>query len=166
MDNPIVPVITVDAEAGQSLSIVGDTYRTLLGSEQTSGAFAVIDMLIPPGGGPGPHAHAGFQESYFVVEGEVVFKTKEQTYTARKGAFVSIPKGGVVHDFKNESATEAHLLCIVVPAGLDKFFQEIGQPVATGTFLPPPPMDPAAQKKLQAIAEKYGQQVFPPDYLD
>ena len=166
MDNPIVPVFTVDAEAGESLSVVGDTYRLLITGAQTGEAFAVVNMLIPPGGGPGPHAHAGFQESFFVVEGEVVVKTKEQTYTARKGSFVSIPKGGVVHDFKNESATAAHLLCLLAPAGLDKFFQEIGRPVAPGTFLPPPPMDPAAQKKLQAIAEKYGQQVFPPDYLD
>ena len=166
MENPIVPVLTVGADAGPAISVVGDTYRVLIGGEQNDGTFAVIDMLIPPGGGPGPHTHASFQESFYVVEGEVVVKTKEQTYTARKGSFVSIPKGGVVHGFKNESSAEAHLLCIVVPAGLEKFFEEIGQPVAVGAFLPPPPMDPAAQKKVQAIAEKYGQQVFPPDYLD
>ncbi len=167
MDHPVSPVLTVDAEAGPAISVVGDTYRVLVGSEQTGDAFAVIDMLIPPGGGPGPHAHAGFQESFYVVEGEVVVKTKAQTYTARKGAFVSIPKGGVVHDFKNESGAPARLLCLVVPAGLDKFFQEIGQPVAAGAFLPPPPMDdPAAQQKMKEIALKYGQEVFPPDYLD
>lgn len=166
MENPIGPVLTVDAAAGPAISVVGDTYRVLIGSAQTGGAFAVIDMLIPPGGGPGPHAHAAFQESFYVVEGEVVVKTKAQTYTARAGSFVSIPKGGMVHEFKNESATTAHLLCLAVPAGIDQFFQKIGQPVAPGAFLPPPPMDPAAQKETSAIAEKYGQQVFPPDYLN
>ncbi len=166
MDNPITPVTTVDFTQGQSLSVVGDTYRILTTGDETGGAFAVIDMLIPPGGGPGPHAHAGFQESFYVLEGEVVVKTKAQTYTAKKGAFVRIPLGGVVHDFKNMSTAPAHLLCLVVPSGLEKMFQEIGKPVAAGAFLPVPPMGPDDQKKLAAIAEKYGQQVFPPDYLD
>ena len=166
MENPVIPVITVDAENGQNLSVVGDTYRILVTGDQTDGAYAAIDMLIPPKGGPGPHAHASFQETFYVIEGEVVVKTKAQTYTARKGSFVSIPLGGVVHDFKNESDAVAHLLCIVVPAGLEKLFQEIGKPVAAGQFLPPPPMNPEAMKRMQEIAQKHGQQIFPPDYLD
>lgn len=166
MENPIIPVLTVDPEDGQNLSVVGDTYRILATGDQTDGAYAAIDMLIPPKGGPGPHAHASFQETFYIIEGEVVVKTKAQTYTARKGSFVSIPMGGVVHDFKNESDSVAHLLCIVVPAGLEKLFQEIGKPVDAGQFLPPPPMDPEIIKRMQEIAQKHGQQVFPPDYLD
>jgi hypothetical protein len=38
--------------------------------------------------------------------------------------------------------------------------------VAAGEFLPPPPMDADAVKKLQAIAQKHGQVVYPPDFLD
>ena len=60
----------------------------------------------------------------------------------------------------------AHLWCVVVPAGLDSFFEEIGEPVPFVTFVPPPAMTPEIMKKLFAIAEKYGQQIFPPDYLD
>ena len=166
MENPIIPIATVDASDGETVSVVGDTYRIVITGEQTGGAYAAIDMMIPPNGGPGPHAHAGIQESFYVMEGEIVVKTKAQTYTARKGSFVNIPLGGVVHSFKNLSDTNAHLLCVVVPAGLEQFFYEIGKPVEPGTFLPPPTMGPEEQKRLQAIAEKYGQQLFPPDYLD
>jgi hypothetical protein len=59
----------------------------------------------------------------------------------------------------------ANLLCMVVPAGLEGFFREIGQPVAVGTFLPPPVMDEEAMKKILPLVEKYGQKLFPPDYL-
>ena len=100
-----------------------------------------------------------------MLEGEIVVKTETQTYTARQGAFGSIPLGSAGHCFKNETTTTAHLLCIVVPAGLESFFQEIGQPVPAGTFLPPPAMGPAAQQRLLAIARKHGQELFPPDYL-
>ncbi|MCW3055548.1 MAG: qdoI, partial [Chthonomonadales bacterium] len=112
------------------------------------------------------HAHAGFQESFFILEGEIEVKTEDQTYIARKGAFVNIPLGGVVHCFKNQAETIAHLMCVVVPAGLEQFFLEIGKPVAAGVFLPPPAMGPEEQQRLQQIAEKYGQKLFPPDYLD
>lgn len=166
MENPINDLTTVNPQDGQILSVVGDTYRLVITGEQTGGAYAAIDMLIPPKGGPGPHAHANFQESFYVLEGEIVVKTKAQSFVARKGSFVNIPKGGVVHNFKNETDTIAHLWCVVVPAGLEKFFQEIGTPVAAGTFLPPPIMDQAAQQRMQEIARKYGQEVFPPDYLD
>ena len=158
--------MTIDPNAGQTLSVVGDTYRLVMTGEQTDGAYAVIDMLVPPGGGPGPHAHAGFQEAFFVLEGEVVVRSETQEYTARKGAFVNIPLGGPVHSFKNESDAMAHLLCLVVPAGLEKLFQEVGQPVAAGAFLPPPEMNEDAKQRLEQIAKKHGQELFPPDYFN
>jgi len=166
MENPISRVTTVGARDGQSLSVVGDTYRLVVTGEQTGRAYAVIDMLVPPQGGPGPHAHTAFQESFYVMEGEIVVKTESQTYTAGKGSFVNIPLGGIVHDFKNMTDTTAHLLCVLTPAGMEGMFQEIGKPVPAGAFLPAPSLGPEEQKRMQGIAEKYGQQLFPPDYLD
>jgi quercetin dioxygenase-like cupin family protein len=157
--------ITVGPQDGQCLSVVGDTYRLLVTGEQTGGAFATIDMLIPPNGGPGPHAHPDFEETFYVIDGEIEVKSEASTYTAKKGAYVVIPKGGIVHGFKNKTDTMAHLLCIVVPSGLEEMFLEIGKPVTFGEFLPPPDMDTESIKKLEAIAKKYGQTVYPPDYL-
>lgn len=160
------PVKIVTPKDGQGLSVVGDSYRMVITGKETEGAYAVIEMLIPPNGGPGPHAHAKFQESFHVLEGEVEVKTENGTYTAAEGSFVNIPLGGLVHCFKNKTDKVAHLWCVVVPAGLEEMFKEIAKPVPFGTFVPPPPMTPDMQKKLQGIAEKHGQQVFPPDYLD
>lgn len=101
----------------------------------------------------------------YVIAGEVVVRSETQTYTARQGAVVEIPKGGAIHCFRNESAALAHLLCVVVPTGLDEFFAEIGQPVTAGQFLPKPNLGPEDLKKPQAIAAQRGQEVFPPDYL-
>jgi hypothetical protein len=38
----------VAAQEGPSVSVVGVTYRIVIGSEQTNGAYALIDTLIPP----------------------------------------------------------------------------------------------------------------------
>jgi quercetin dioxygenase-like cupin family protein len=159
-------ITTVDENEGQTLAVVGDAYRIIISGKQTGGAYAVIDMLVPPGGGPGPHAHADIQESFYVIEGEIEFKTEGGVYFAKKGSFVNIPKGGEVHCFKNTGNTIAHMLCSVIPSGLDEFFEEIGIPVAAGTFLPPPALNEEDLSRLKAIGEKYGQKLYPPDYLD
>ena len=163
----IPPPIAVGPKEGASISVVGDTYRILVPGDRTGGAFAAIDMLIPPGGGPGPHAHADFHETFYVVEGTIVVRAEGQApYTASKGAYVVIPKGGIVHDFKNESEETAHLLSFVTPAGIEEFFQEVGTPVAWKQFTPPPEMTPQEQRRITEIAERHGQKIYPPDYLD
>ena len=159
-------ITIVNNNDGQSISVAGNCYRILVSGEQTGGAYAVIDMLVPPGGGPGPHAHKDIQEMFYVADGEVEFKTKKGKQTAPKGTFVNIPLGGAIHCFKNTSSNMAHLLCTVVPAGLDSFFKEVGMPVAAGTFLPPPVLTAEDKARLAAIIEKYGQEVYPPDFLD
>ncbi|MFA6246757.1 MAG: cupin domain-containing protein [Mucilaginibacter sp.] len=165
MENSKNVLVATGPQDGDNLSVAGGIYRILVSGKQTNGAFAVIEMSVPAGGGPGPHAHAGFQESFYVIEGEVEVKTEETTFTATKGAFVNIPLGGMVHCFKNKSANLAKLLCTVVPAGLEEMFMEIGKPVKAGEFIAPQPMDEETLKKFIAIAEKHGQKLFPPDYL-
>lgn len=165
MENSKPAPMTLGADEGQNISVVGDTYRILASGKQTGGAFATIDMLVPPGGGPGPHSHPDFQETFYVIEGEVEVKSETSAYIAKKGSYVVIPKGGIVHCFKNKSDTLAHLLCTVVPAGLEEMFIAIGIPVEPGRFLPPPQMDPESIGKLVKVAEQYGQKVYPPDFL-
>ncbi|HLP21350.1 MAG TPA: cupin domain-containing protein [Chitinophagales bacterium] len=159
-------VTAVGPTDGPCLAIGTGNYRIVISGEQTGGAYAVIDMVVPPGGGPGPHAHAGFQESFHILEGEVEVSSEEGTYTAVTGSFVNIPMGGIVHGFKNKSDKVARLWCVVVPAGLDAFFQEIGKPIAQGEFLPASPPGPEAMARLIAIGEKYGQKFYPPNYFD
>src|SRR5450631_3549460 len=52
------------------LGVVGDTYTILLTGKDTAGRYCLIDMLIPPGGGPPPHRH-DFEESFTALEGEI-----------------------------------------------------------------------------------------------
>lgn len=98
-----------------------------------------------------------------MIAGEVVVRSETQTYTARAGAFVDIPKGGAEHSFTNESDAVAHLLCVVVPAGLEQMFLKLGQPVDAGKFLPRPELKPEDLQKMEATAKEYGQELFPPN---
>ena len=52
------------------IALMGDTYTVLLSGDDTDGRYCLIDMMIPPGGGPGPHRH-DFEESFTILEGEI-----------------------------------------------------------------------------------------------
>jgi quercetin dioxygenase-like cupin family protein len=166
MENTNNYITTVGAQEGPSLSVVGDTYRIVISSEQTNGAYALINMLIPPKGGPPPHSHVKTQEAFYIIDGQIEVTTKEKKYNATKDSYVNIPFNGPVHKFTNKTDKTAHLLCFLTPAGMEKMFEEIGKPVSPNTFLPPPQMTPEEQKRVQNIAEKYGQKLYPLDYLD
>ena len=159
-------ILTIKENQGNHISVAGGTYHIIISGKQSAGEFAIIDMQIPPGGGPGPHAHASFHETFYVVDGELEFRTEDGRSLAQKGDVITVPKGGAVHAFKNVGDRIAHLLCTVVPAGLDDFFEEIGTSVQPGEFLPAPRLDKKAVEQLMMTGKKYGQVVYPPDYLD
>jgi quercetin dioxygenase-like cupin family protein len=52
------------------VGVAGDTYTILVMGKDTGGRYCLIDMYVPPGGGPPPHRH-DFEESLTVLEGEV-----------------------------------------------------------------------------------------------
>lgn len=151
---------------GETVSVVGDTNRILVSGKSNGGSMACIDVLIPPGGGPIPHSHPDFHEYFYIIEGELTVRAEGQDpYQARKGAFIEIPKGGIIHQFKNESDAVAHILLFVTPAGLEELFREVGKPVKWGEFLPIQEPSPDEKQTLESIAKRYGQQLYPPDYL-
>lgn len=132
------------------IGLVGDTYTILLSGKDTDGQYCLIDMHVPPGGGPPPHRH-DFEESFTVLEGEIETVFRGEKSIVRIGETVNIP-ANAPHQFQNKSEKPARLLCICSPAGQEEFFMEVGVPVATRTT-PPPKLDEAAQAELKAKVE-------------
>jgi len=155
----------INENEGELLGIAGGNYRIIISGEQTNGNYAVIEMTVPPGGGPPPHAHPDTQEMFHILEGEVEFKTEAGKQTVTKDGFVNIPLGGAIHCFKNTSEKNARLLCTVVPAGLENLFQEIGIPVLPGEMPAVPELTEERKAFLKEMDLKYNQKTYPPNFL-
>lgn len=147
-----------------NVCVGADTYSIVLEGSHTDEKLSFIDMHIPPGGGPVPHAHE-CEETFYVVEGEVTVFCQGERTAATPGSAVNVP-GWAPHCFLNLSGVPARLFCIVSPAGLERMFLEMGPRVATRTT-PAPPPDRAKMaelmKNLPAIAARYKAKIFPPD---
>jgi quercetin dioxygenase-like cupin family protein len=152
-DNPERNLVLARPEEDQSLrhiGLVGDTYTILLTGKDTDGRYCLIDMHVPPGGGPPPHRH-DFEEMFTVLEGEIEFTFRGVKSTARTGETLNIP-ANAPHFFRNASEQSARLLCMCSPSGQEEFFIEVGIPVETRTT-PAPKLDAADQAELKAKAE-------------
>ena len=145
------------------IGLVGDTYTVLLNGKDTAGHFCLIDMLLPPGGGPGPHRH-DFEETFVLLEGEIEFTFRDEKLVARAGETLNIP-ANAPHVLRNCSDRPARMLCLCAPAGQEEFFAKIGVPVPTRTT--PPPKLSGAEKaafleKAEALASQYKTELLKP----
>ena len=137
----------------QHLGIVGDTYTTLITGDDTNGRFCLIDMHIPPDGGPPPHRH-DFEETFIVLEGELGLTFRGKRMTAKAGTTVNIPSNAP-HQFHNTSKAPVRALLLCSPAGQDNYFARVGIPVATRTTPPPADQKEAQAKNMEKLAPLY-----------
>jgi quercetin dioxygenase-like cupin family protein len=150
-------------EALAHVSVAGDTYTILLTGADTAGRFTLIDMLVPPGGGPPPHRH-DFEETFMILAGELEVGFRGETSLVRAGETVNVP-ANAPHSFRNASGQAARLLCTCSPAGQEEFFLAVGDRVSSRTA-PPPQLDDAARAERMAraleLAPRYRTELLKP----
>jgi hypothetical protein len=132
-------------------SVVGDGYTFLLTAEQTDGAYAVLSSSCRP-----------------AVDRRRTFITARTRHSVSSTASLSLPsrashcvsgqsvlgQRSVPHNFKNVGSTPGRMIVTVTPAGLERFFAEVGTPLHSRQDAPVPP-SPEDILKLKQAAPKY-----------
>jgi len=139
------------ANEGKPLWVVDDLITLKARSADTDGTFALLEERTPPQGGPPPHIHHQEEEALYVLEGELESLVDERTIRASAGSFFYVPRG-TLHTFKNVGTSPSRVLGVISPAGLEKFFEEVGEPATEGASAPEGPPD---VEKLIATARKW-----------
>ena len=155
--HPVAKV--VHAGEGKRIAAAGDLYTFLAEGEDTSRSYALWEAVVPPGGGPPPHVQSREDEGFYVLDGEITFVADGQRVIARSGSFLNVPRG-VVHSFKNEGDSDARMLILVAPAGMEKMFEETGIVVTDRSAGPTPPT-PQEMEKMASVSPKYGIEIRP-----
>lgn len=131
--------------------VAGDTYTILLDGADTAGRYCLIDMHVPPKGGPPLHRH-DFEEMFTVLDGEITFWFRDEQHTVRAGDTINIP-ANAPHHFRNDSTLPARMLCMCTPPGQEQFFLAIGDRVTSRTA-PPPNLTDDQQAERKQLAER------------
>ena len=143
---------------GEMPWVVGDLVTFKMVGEHTSGAFTLAEEITPPQGGPPPHRHTHEDETFYVLEGELEFTGGRRTLSASAGSVVYGPRG-LMHSFRNVGTEHSRMVVVITPAGLERFFEEVGEPVEDPSS---PPEGAPDVERLVALARKYGMEIPPP----
>ncbi len=143
---------------GRSVWLVGDCITVKVASEDTGGAYSLVEEITPSQGGPPPHLHRQEDEALYVLEGEVEFLLGEESIPAGAGSCVYAPQG-ILHTWRNVGASPSKMLAVITPGGLERFFLEAGEEAPEGSS---PPEGPPDVERIMGLAAKYGVEIPPP----
>ncbi len=118
--------------SGRAVMGSGSVARFAAPGSVTDGRFGLFQYTMPPhAGGPDPHYHKTFSESFYILAGTVQLFDGERWLDASAGDFLHVPERGV-HAFRNDGAVPADMLILFAPAPpREVFFTELAQIVAT-----------------------------------
>jgi mannose-6-phosphate isomerase-like protein (cupin superfamily) len=119
---------------GQSLDPNGGLVCKLP-AKATGGAYSVLELVLPPGGGTPRHVHHREDEVLTVVEGECEIVDGAGPRTALAGSVVRLPRHAT-HALRNTSQTPCRLVITAIPGGLEQFFEAVNLAVAAGEGTP------------------------------
>jgi PhnB protein len=92
------------------------TVGSVASGSRTSGRFGLFRWdMGPHAGGPDPHFHTTFSESFYVLDGTVRLGDGTTWRDATAGDYLYVPEGGV-HAFRNDGDAPASML---IPPDLD-----------------------------------------------
>jgi quercetin dioxygenase-like cupin family protein len=140
------PFITAPKDYAPALDVVGE-HITVLASGERTGSYEIFLQRGPEGSGPPPHSHP-WDESFYVVKGEVEFGIGSESTTALPGTLVHLP-AGTVHWFRFGRGG-GEFVSMTSRLGASKMFSDIAREVA--------PVDPDVAQLAQ-VGARHGLKV-------
>ena len=114
------------SHSGRPLQVFDDVIHVKLAGRLTGGQYSVVEDISAPRTGPPLHMHTREDESFYVVEGEYLFEIDGERIVAKAGDFLFAARG-TRHCFMNTGDTNARMLVMAQPGGIDEFFEDLAQ---------------------------------------
>jgi len=143
------PFVVKPGEAPSPLKLVGEQITVLASGAQT-GSYEIFLQVGPENSGPPPHNHP-WDESFYVVKGEIAFGIDDSETTALPGTLVHLP-AGTTHWFRFGKGG-GEMISMTSREGASRMFTDMDREIS--------PENPDLAK-LVAIGERHGLTVTPP----
>jgi quercetin dioxygenase-like cupin family protein len=141
------------AADSQSFWGPGDRYTFLVTGEESGGSMFAVDCVVGAGGGPPPHRHLAEDELFYVFEGSISFTMGDHTRSIGPGESAFVPRG-TTHTYVNTSDTDARMIAVYTPSGMEGWFREVCTPV-TDESAPPPPVTPELIERMLTAGPRF-----------
>ena len=145
------PKLVLPAEA-RSLQLYDVVFRWGVGGEDTANTLSMLEVTIPPRTLIKPHLHTREDEFTLVLTGSIGIRVADNTVEeVPTGSWLVKPRS-VPHAMWNATDEPARVLEVVVPGGLERYFEEIA-PILSEK-------GPEWTQRYRAAAEAYGLEIL------
>ena len=124
-------------------------------SEDTGGAYALVEITAGPGYATPLHVHHNEDEGFWMLGGHATFEVGEDTVEADAGAYLFGPRD-IPHRW-TAGPDGARLLYLFAPAGIEDLIPLTG--VAAERLTPPPPEVVPPENAVE-IARQFGGEIL------
>lgn len=146
----LIPPTVRDAGDGEQRWFCGGGLHTWKAtSAETGGVFILFEDNLEKGKLTPLHRHPGIDETFIMLDGEILVDLPDGRLTVGAGGIAVIPRD-TPHAFMVTSST-ARMLCLQTPGDGEAFFRQASDPVEPG--VPPSAVDFG---RVQAAAEATG----------
>src|SRR4051794_20855092 len=138
-----------DSGQGEPRWFGGGLQTWLATTEETGGAFLLTEFVGQEGKVTPLHIHPGVDETFYVLDGEILLDLSGERRSLETGGVVVMPRG-LPHAFKIISP-QARILTILTPGKGEDFYRMASEPAPPGSA--PVPFD---LNRVIAAAEATG----------
>jgi quercetin dioxygenase-like cupin family protein len=124
------------------------TVRFLASSEDTNGAWSLLEVIEMPGYKTNVHRHNYTDEAFYVLEGQLITRINDTITEYTAGSYIVIPRG-TPHAQGNRKQAPAKILLTMTPGGFEQSFKD-----RVELFKTTKPDDPDFRKKRNENAVK------------
>ena len=120
----------------------------------------VLEMTLPVGAAPPLHVHDNLDDTWYILEGQMVVRCGDEELVVGAGHWVSMPRG-VPHTFVVVGGREARILLVHDNASFRDFVRELGIPADTQT-VPTEPIFPSMEEMARVAGSHDLRPIGPP----
>jgi quercetin dioxygenase-like cupin family protein len=145
--------ISFEPNEGEALWFNNDLLTFKATGAETAGAFLLVEELARRGKVTPLHTHPEEDETFYALEGQVLFHLNGTERSMGPGSFVSVPRG-VPHAYVATSEVFRSLILITPGNGpMEAFFRAAGEPAEERALPAERPLD---IDRIAAAAERTG----------
>ena len=140
-------MIALKTDEPAELAYDAGTLRMLASSEDTKGAWSLVELKEMPGYHTNLHRHNHTDEAFYVMEGVLTVKINDKTIDYPAGSYVLIPRG-TPHAQGNRGKVPVKVLLTMTPGGFEQSFID-----RVELFKSVKPDDPDFRKKRDELTK-------------
>lgn len=110
-------------DEGQTILSMGERLTLKATRALTNYGFTLIENLVAPGSESLPHLHQNEDEAFYILEGEMNVTVGDETFHAKPGSFVFLPRC-VPHHWQVLGGSPVRFLLFFTISAIEGFFIE------------------------------------------